>query len=181
MAKTVLEIALSLDGYVAGLHDEQDWLEHFDEPSEYGFDMFIPTIGAIVVGMRSYEIGVERGWFKNNTYGPSPIFVVCKQQPKNPSRDADFRFVTGGIEVAYQRAKEAAGSNEIYVFGGPSIIQQFLDKDLLDEMHLHIVPVMLGQGIPLFANIKERRIQLERLDVKIFSKGLTGLYYKVLN
>jgi len=53
MAKTILEIALSVDGYVAGLHDEQDWLEQFDDPAEFGFDTFIPTVGALVVGMRS--------------------------------------------------------------------------------------------------------------------------------
>lgn len=180
MTKAILEIALSADGYVAGLHDEQDWLEQFDDPSEFGFDQFLPTVGSLVVGMRSYELGVERGWFKDEAYGPSPIFVVCKEAPENPSADADFRFVTGGIEEAYQKAAEAAGEKNIYVFGGPSIVQQFLQKDLLDEMHLHYVPVLLGQGIPLFANMDERRIQLERLDVKAFPKGLSSIYYKVL-
>lgn len=181
MTKAILEIALSADGYVAGLHDEQDWLEQFDDPSEFGFDTFIPTVGAIVVGMRSYEIGVERGWFKDQAYGPSPLFVVCSAQPENPSADADFRFITSGIEDAYHQAAEAASEKNVYVFGGPSIVQQFLEKGLLDEMHLHYVPVMLGQGIPLFANMQERRIQLERLEVKAFAKGLSSIYYKVLN
>lgn len=180
MTKAILEIALSADGYVAGLHDEQDWLEQFDDPSEFGFDEFLPTIGALVVGMRSYELGVERGWFKNEAYGPSPIFVVCKEAPENTSADADFRFVTDGIEQAYQQAVEAAGEKNVYVFGGPSIVQQFLEKNLLDEMHLHYVPVLLGQGIPLFANMSERRMQLERLDVKTFPKGLSSIYYKVV-
>lgn len=180
MAKAILEIALSADGYVAGLHDEQDWLEQFDDPSEFGFDEFLPTVGALVVGRRSYELGVERGWFKNEAYGPSPIFVVCKEAPESPSTDADFRFVTGGIEEAYQKAAEAAGEKTMYVFGGPSIVQQFLENNLLDEMHLHYVPVLLGQGIPLFANMSERRIQLERLDVKAFPKGLSSIYYRVL-
>lgn len=180
MAKTILEIALSVDGYVAGLHDEQDWLEQFDDPSEFGFDTFIPTVGALVVGMRSYEIGIERGWFKNEAYGPSPIFIVCNEVPEQPSADADFRFVTTGIEDAYRQAAEAAGEKVVYVFGGPSIVQQFLEKGLLDEMHLHYVPVLLGQGIPLFANMQERRIQLERLEVKAFAKGLSSIYYKVL-
>lgn len=179
MSKTVLEIALSVDGYVAGLHDEQDWLEQFDDPAEFGFDTFLPTIGAIVVGMRSYELGVERGWFKDQAYGPSPIFVICKEKPATVSQDAVFRFVTDGIESAYNQAMQAADGKDVYVFGGPSIVQQFLEKDLLDELHLHFVPVMLGQGIPLFANMRERRIQLERLDAKVFSKGLTSLYYKV--
>lgn len=170
MTKAILEIALSADCYVAGLHDEQDWLEQFDDPSEFGFDKFLLTIGALVVGMRSYELGIERGWFKNEVYGPSPIFIVCKEAPESPSADADFRFVTDGIERAYQQAVEAAGEKNVYVFGGPSIVQQFLEKNLLDEMHLHYIPVLLGQGIPLFANMSERRIQLERFDVKAFSE-----------
>lgn len=88
--------------------------------------------------------------------------------------------MTGGIEQACQQAIEAAGGKNIYVFGGPSIVQQFLEKNLLDEMHLNYVPVLLGKGIPLFANMSERRIQLERLDVKVFPKGLSSIYYKVL-
>lgn len=180
MAKAILEIALSADGYVAGLHDEQDWLEQFDDPSEFGFDTFIPTVGSLVVGMRSYELGIERGWFKDQAYGPSPIFVVCNEKPESPSTDGDFRFVTTGVEDAYHQAAEAAGEKNIFVFGGPNIVQQFLEKNLLDEMHLHYVPIMLGQGIPLFAHMQERRIQLERLDLKAFPKGLSSIYYRVV-
>ncbi|HSD56303.1 MAG TPA: dihydrofolate reductase family protein [Candidatus Saccharimonadales bacterium] len=180
MTKSILEIAISVDGYVAGLHDEQDWLEQFDDPSEFGFDTFIPTVGALVIGMRSYSLGVERGWFKDDAYGPSPIFVVCKERPEVTSTDADFRFVTGGIEDAYQQASEAAGNKNIYVFGGPSIVQQFLENDLLDEIHLAFVPILLGQGIPLFASMHERRIQLECVNVKAFSKGLASVHYKVI-
>ena len=88
--------------------------------------------------------------------------------------------MTSGIEDACHQAAEAAGEKNIYVFGGPSIIQQFLEKDLLDELHLHYVPILLGQGIPLFANMSERRIQLERIDVKAYPKGLSSIYYRVL-
>ncbi|HEX6258570.1 MAG TPA: dihydrofolate reductase family protein [Candidatus Saccharimonadales bacterium] len=182
MGKTILVIAVSADGYVAGVHDETDWLDQFDDPGDAGFDTFIPTVGAIIMGKRSYNIGVEHDWFKNmnETYGPSPVFVVCKEKPVNPSNEADFRFVTNGIESAHQRAVEAAGDKNVYVFGGPSIVQQLLEKNLLDELHLHYVPILLGQGIPLFANMSERRIQLKRLDVKAFPKGLASIYYRVV-
>lgn len=180
MAKTVLNIAISLDGYVAGTHDEIDWMAQYDDPSEFGFDTFIPTVGAIIVGQRSYEIGVEQGWFKDEAYGPSPIFVICREAPSEPSQDADFHFITGGIDEAYQKASQAAGDKCIYLFGGPSIVQQFINKDLVDELHLAIVPVLLGQGIPLFANLSDRRIQLERLRVDEFARGLTAIQYKVI-
>lgn len=180
MAKTVLNLAISLDGYVAGTHDEIDWMAQYDDPSEFGFDTFIPTVGAIIVGQRSYEIGVSQGWFKDQTYGPSPIFVICREAPSEPSQDADFHFITGGIDEAYQKAALAAGNKSIYLFGGPSIIQQFINKDLVDELHLAIVPVLLGQGIPLFSNLRERRIQLERLRTEEFARGLTSLHYRVV-
>lgn len=180
MAKTILNLAISLDGYVAGTHDEIDWMAQYDDPSEFGFDTFIPTVGAIIVGQRSYEIGVAQGWFKGQAYGPSPIFVICREVPLEPSQDADFRFITDGIDEAYQKAALAAGNKNIYLFGGPSIIQQFINKDLVDELHLAIVPVLLGQGIPLFANLHERRIPLERLRIEKFARGLTGIQYKVI-
>ncbi|HJP81480.1 MAG TPA: dihydrofolate reductase family protein [Candidatus Saccharimonadales bacterium] len=180
MGKTILEIAVSVDGYVAGLHDEQDWLDDFADLSELGFDTFIASVGVIMVGMRSYQLGVERGWFKGQVYGSSPIIVVCKEMPENPSTDADFRFVTSGIQDAHGRALKIAGEKNIYVFGGPSIAQQLIDLDLLDELRLSIVPVLLGQGIPLFAHLRERRIRLERIDVRAFSRGLTSLIYRVV-
>lgn len=180
MAKIILNLAISLDGFAAGTHDEIDWMAQYDNPSEFGFDTFLPTIGAIIVGQRSYEIGVEQGWFKDETYGPSPIFVVCKKAPAKPSQDADFHFVTGGIDEAYRNASEAAGHKNVYLFGGPGVIQQFINKDLVDELHISIVPVLLGQGIPLFANLRERRIQLERLHVTAFARGLTTIQYGVV-
>ena len=181
MTKTILNMAISLDGYVAGTHDEIDWMTHYDNPNEVGFDTFIPTVGAIIIGQRSYEIGIEQGWYKDEAYGPSPIFVICKETPSEPSQDADFHFITGGIDDAFQKASQAAGNKCIYLFGGPSIVQQFINKDLVDELHLAIVPVLLGQGIPLFANLKERRIQLERLRVDEFARGLTAIQYKVVH
>lgn len=179
MAKTILDLAISLDGYVAGPHDEIDWLSQF-EPSEFGFDDFIPTVGAIVVGQRSYELGVAQGWFKDQAYGDAPIFVICKEKPATVSDHADFNFVTGGIKEAHEQASLAAGAKNIYLFGGASIIQQFLNSDLVDELHIGFAPVLLGKGIPLFANLEERRIQLERIKAIEFPKGLTSIYYKVI-
>lgn len=177
--KVILNIATSLDGYVARSDDSIDWLEPYDNLSEYGFNEFISSIGAIIMGKRSYDIGLANNWFKGSPYGPSPIFVVSpKKQPNNQS-DGNVTFVAG-IEKAYERASVAAGGKDIYLFGGPSIIQQFITKRLLDEIHLSIAPVILGGGIPLFANLDERTIKLERTDVKSYSDGLTSIHFKVI-
>jgi len=180
MSKTILEIALTTDGFVAGQNDEQDWLEGFDNLSEFGFDEFIANTGAIIMGKRSYDLGVKRGWFKGDSYGDSPILVICNEIPQVPSQDADFRFVTSGVDELYDRAIEAAGEKNVYVFGGPNLVQQLLDKGLLDEMRLNYVPILLGKGIPLFSNDSKTRHQLELIQTKQFSNGLSRLHYRVV-
>jgi dihydrofolate reductase len=180
MSKTILEIALTVDGFVAGRNDEQDWLEGFGDLSEFGFDEFIAGTGAIIIGKRSYDLGVERGWFKGDSYGNSPIFVLCNEIPEKPSEDADFRFVTSGINELYDRAVEIAGEKNVYVFGGPNLVQQLLSGNLLDEMRLNYVPILLGEGITLFSNGGEARRQLELIQTKQFSSGLTRLHYRVV-
>lgn len=180
MSKTILEIALTVDGFVAGPYDEQDWLEGFGDLSEFGFDEFIAGVGAIIIGKRSYDLGIEQGWFKGGTYGDSPVFVICNDIPKETSNDADFRFVTSGIEDLHHQALEAAGDKNIYVFGGPNLVRQLLDKNLLDEMRLNYVPVLLGRGISLFESNSDARKLLELIETKQFSNGLSRLHYRIL-
>lgn len=179
MGKVILDLAMSLDGYIAGMHDEIDWLADFD-PSDYGFSEFIETVGAIIMGKRSYDIGIEQGWFKNNAYGPSPIFVISKEIPQTISGDAEFHFVSN-IRDAYDQAQTTAVKKNIYLFGGASVFQQFLNARLVDEIHIGIVAVILGKGIRLFDNLEDRRIMLERFRLVEYPKGLTGINYRVIN
>lgn len=176
--KVILNIATSLDGYVAGLDDGITWLEPYDNLAEYGFDDFIAGIGAIVMGNRSYEIGIKNGWFEGDPYGPSPIFVISSEQ-NHTEASGNFVFV-GSIEDAYKQASAAAKDKNIYLFGGANVVQQFINQGLLDEIHLSIAPVILGAGIPLFANLEKQNIKLERTAVKSFTDGLTSLHYKII-
>lgn len=178
MAKVILDLAMSLDGYVAGMHHEIDWLADFD-PNEYGFPEFIKTVGAIVMGRRSYDIGIEQGWFKDGAYGPSPIFVVSKDVPEAIPSDAEFHFVSD-IHNAYKEAQVTAGQKNIYLFGGASIFQQFLNAGLVDEIHIGIVAIILGKGIRLFDNLADKRIALERIKLVEYPKGLTGINYRII-
>ena len=178
MGKVILDVAISLDGYIAGAHDEIDWLDAF-ESGDYGFSEFIESVGAIVMGKRSYDIGIEQGWFKGDTYGPSPMFVISKDVPEEISTDAEFHFVPD-IKSAYEKAQEAAGQKNIYLFGGASIFQQFLNGGLVDEIYLAIVAVILGKGIRLFDNLKDKRIALEQFKLVEYPEGLTCIYYRVV-
>lgn len=176
MAKTVLNLLVTFDGFIAGPNDEIDWIEKVHRRDSGGekfdFSSFTSKLGAIITGNRSYELGIENGWFKNNAYGPSPIFVVCNEIPDKMPTDADFRYVTSGIKEAHQQASKIAGDKWIYLFGGADVFQQFLNGDLVDEMHITIAPIIIGKGIRLFDNLKERHIELDVYEAKNHPNGM---------
>jgi dihydrofolate reductase len=176
MGKTVLYLGISFDGHVAGPHDETDWMDPYADV-EYGFNDFLDTVGAIIMGHRSYEVGVEKGWFSQFDY-KSPILVVSREMPATVSGDGDFIFVTNGIEAAHRRAKEVAGDKNIYIFGGAKLAAAYLQAGLIDEMILGLVPIILGDGRRLFEKM-DRRIGLELLDVRQADKDLVMLHYSI--
>jgi dihydrofolate reductase len=185
MSKMILNLVMTFDGYVAGIHDEMDWLEKIHKrptgSAKWDFSSFTSKVGAIIVGKRSYELGIAHGWFKNQAYGSSPIFVLCKNIPKNPSNDADFRFITAGTKEAYRQASVAAGDKWIYLFGGPNVFQQFLNENLVNEMWITIAPILIGKGIRLFDNLTERHIELEKISVTAHPNGMIETHYRIID
>ena len=184
MSKVILNLVLTFDGYVAGVHDEMDWLYKIHQrptgPAKWDFSSFTSKVGAIIVGKRSYELGVAQGWFKNQAYGPSPIVVLCKSIPQNPSRDADFRFLATGIKEAHRQASMLAGDKWIYLFGGPNVFQQFLNEDLVDEMRITLAPILIGRGIRLFDHLAERHIELDKISVTDHPNGMIETRYRII-
>jgi dihydrofolate reductase len=144
---------------------------------EYGFEDFLNGVGAIIMGRRSYDIGVEQGWFGQFDYG-SPIFVVTSDIPESPSRDGDFTFVTEGIKAAHNLAAANAGNKNIWIFGGAHIAQQYAQAELLDEIIIGLVPSILGDGKRLFEKVG-KRVELQLLDIKKFDEDLVLLSYGV--
>jgi dihydrofolate reductase len=176
MGKTALYLGISFDGYVAGPHDETDWMDPYGDV-EYGFSAFLDTVGAIIMGRRSYDVGIEKGWFRQFDYR-SPIVVVSREMPATVSGDADFTFVTEGLEAAHIRAKEIADDKNVYIFGGASLATQYLQVGLIDEITVGLVPIILGDGIRLFERV-DRRVELRLLDVRKADKDLVMLSYSV--
>lgn len=175
---------MTFDGFVAGEHDEMDWLHKIHKrptgSAKWDLSTFTSQVGAIIVGRRSYELGIAQGWFKNEAYGPSPIFVLCESVPANLSHDADFRFVSTGIQDAHRQASETAGDKWIYLFGGPNVFQQFLNEDLVDEMRITIAPILIGKGIRLFHNLTKRHIELEKINVTDHPNGMIETNYRIM-
>jgi dihydrofolate reductase len=135
------------------------------------------TAGATVVGRRMFDVGV--GEWEDTPY-PVPCFVLTHEQREELTmKSGTFTFVTDGIESALEQAKEAAGEKDVIVMGGANIVQQFLRAGLVDEMSLHLVPVLLGDGVRLFDGIGNELIELESTRV-IDSPEVTHISYRIV-
>jgi len=90
-----------------------------------------------------------------------------------------FHFVTDGIESALEQAREAAGGKDVMLLGGAQVVQQYLATGLLDELELHVVPVVLGDGARLLDNLRDAEVQLEQVRA-VEAPGVTHLKYRVV-
>jgi dihydrofolate reductase len=90
-----------------------------------------------------------------------------------------FHFVTDGIERALERAKESADGRDVMLWGGAQVIQQYLAAGLLDELELHVVPLLLGGGARLFDDLGDAEVRLEQIRV-VEAPGVTHLGYRVV-
>ena len=119
-----------------------------------------------------------KGWWGDDPPFRKPVFVLThhEREPLTLS-DTTFSFVTDGIEAALERAREAAGEKDVFIGGGADIINQFLAAGLVDELELHVAPIILGGGARLFAGVGPD-LKLELLRV-VEAPGVTHLKYRV--
>jgi dihydrofolate reductase len=142
MGKVLLDMSMSLDGFVAGPNNEDGGLhDYFFFPSgdiarvvEEG----IKTTGAIIMGRRCYDLGDQLDGFANNPY-KVPHFVLSHVVPEKSARgETPFVFVADGIENALTQAKAVAGDRNVVIGGGANTAQQFISAGLIDELHLYL-------------------------------------------
>jgi dihydrofolate reductase len=194
MGKVVLDLSMSLDGFIAGPKDDvkperelegldilHDWRfggKSSTETEAYEVEKFKP-MGAGIVGRRMLDLGIGP-WGENPTFH-MPIFVLshATRKPITKQGGTTYYFVAEGIESTLQQAEEAAGGKDIMLLGGANAAQQYLKAGLLDEIHLHLVPLLLCEGIRLFENIGMEQINLEQMSV-IENPGVTHLRLRVV-
>ena len=205
MSKVVLELSMSLDGFIAGPNDGPEnglgdggdslfkWYSSGDTEFPLpGTDMVFkisrasaellqetwPTIGASVTGRRTFDI--TGGWGGNPPGGvDAKYFVVTHTVPQEWVRPGSpFTFVTDGVESAIEKAKQAAGDKNVDLMGA-SIAQQCLKAGLLDEIQIDLAPVLLGGGVRLFDHLGNAPIELERIKV-VEAPGVTHLRFRVV-
>jgi dihydrofolate reductase len=170
---------MSLDGFITGPDDSMEWAFRYESPSRLADDVMNST-GAILAGRRWYDVASERYSGRQGIYGGSwegPVFVLTHRPPHDPS-DPGITFLSGGLEEAVATAKEAAGGKNLEIFGA-SVAAQCLDAGLIDEIVVHVAPVLLGDGVRLYGVAGERRqIELERTEL-VESGDLASLRFRV--
>jgi len=147
----------------------------------------VPAIGAIVMGRKMFSGGEgawaddpnANGWWGDDPPFHKPVFVVTHHE-REPYVVADmtFTFVTDGVERAVELAREAAGELEVGISGGASAIQQALDAGLVDELRIHLVPLLLGGGVRLFDEADGRAQRLEQTSLQESPTGVVHLTFR---
>lgn len=186
MAKLVIDITISLDGFIAGpgvslehpmgkggeaLHD---WM--FKDKTETDANILsqlVESIGAVILGNTMYSTAIDFAWGGVTPFA-SPAIVVCHNEPRK--KVPGFFYNTSGISGALEHARILAGEKNIWVIGGANIIQQFLKEGVVDMLNLHIAPMLLNQGTRLFDGIEKSIVQLRKESV-VETPGAVHLKY----
>jgi dihydrofolate reductase len=203
MGKVAVDITMSLDGFVAGPNDGLElplgengerihewvyglraWREpHGLEGGETNRDSEIieeslADRGAVIVGRRMFDNA--QGWGDEPPFHV-PVFVLTHEArgPETKEGGTTFTFVTDGVQSAFQQAKSAAGDKNILVAGGASTVQQFLRAGLVDEIQIHVTPLLLGGGVKLLDGLSDDEVKLEITRV-VESPAVTHLQYRVV-
>jgi dihydrofolate reductase len=195
MSKVTCDSGVSVDGYSAGPNQSKDdplgvggerlhrWMFEQPEANRAVIDTIV-SAGAYIMGRHMF--GPDRGEWDlewSGWWGPeppyhAPVFVLGhrEREPVVMEGGTTFHFVTDGIESALAQARAAAGDRTVSIAGGASVVQQYLRAGLIDELRLHVAPVVLGAGERLLDNVGDLR--LEQLEVTS-SELVTHLRYRV--
>lgn len=181
MRKVILDLAVTLDGFIEGPNGEIDWCI-MDEEMDFG--AFLSGIDAIFYGRVSYD-----AW---GNFQPEPhasetekaLWSAVHSKRKyvfssSPRQDPNAMFIASNIVETVNEIKRQEGK-DIWLYGGASLIKSFINSNLIDRYRLSIHPTVLGAGKPLFENLKEK-INLQLIGVNRFKSGVVQLLYEPKN
>jgi dihydrofolate reductase len=191
MGRVVFDISMSLDGYMtaANMRPEEplgdggerlhDWaLSDDDERNRRYLEEAQESLGAVICGRTTYDDSLP--WWEAD--GPTgdrrlPLFVLTHEPPADSPEGGVYTFVTDGIKAALERAKAAAGDKAVTVMGGAHTGREYIGAGLVDEIQIHLVPVLFGGGIRMFEELSAH-IELEPAET-IQTAAATHLRYRV--
>jgi dihydrofolate reductase len=170
----ILYIAVSLDGYIARLNGDVDWLNDFENGQDYGYKSFLESIDALLIGRKTYEQILTFGDWPYSSK-PSWVFSHRKFENKNPEIS-----ITSQPPESLLSKFEKKGFNQVWLVGGANLLDYFIKKNLISDYILSIMPTILGQGIPLFTEQHIER-KLEIAAIKDYPNGVVQVHYKSMN
>jgi dihydrofolate reductase len=174
--KVIVHIATSADGYIARPDGDLDWLTSRPAPKGfYGMNAFMKTIDTMVLGRTTYDVSVRLG----ATFDSTSRSIVFSRRSRPADAPPGVEFVDEAIGP-YVRRLRAQPGKDIWLMGGGEIIASFLDAQAIDEFVISVVPVFIGDGIPLIAR-RHRYVPLELQSTERFEDGLVQLHYRVLS
>lgn len=173
--KVKVYIAASLDGYIAHSDGNIDWLDSVSRPDEdYGYAAFIKTIDTVIMGRKTYEKVLSFGG--DFPHAGRDCFVLTRTE-RTP--DGQVRFYSGSPEKLLDQIRSRPGK-DIFIDGGSEAIDLFREKGLIDSYTVSIIPMLLGEGIPLFKESKKEQ-PLKLVEATTFDSGLVQLTYEPVN
>jgi dihydrofolate reductase len=171
--KVIVHIAASADGYIARPDDDIEWLTSRPAPKGfYGMEAFEKTIDTKILGRKTYDMSLKLG----AKFGEKNRDIIFSR--KSPLDHAPgVEFVNEPIGPFISRLREQPGK-DIWMMGGGDLIASFLDAQAIDEFVISVVPVFIGDGIPLIAR-RHRETPLDLVSTERFEDGLVQLHYRV--
>jgi dihydrofolate reductase len=191
MGKVMSEISVSLDGFITDPNASvgtplegndpgrlHDW--RFDATTETDdaiVDETYASTGAVLIGKRMFDVGFEP-WGDPPPFG-MPVFIVTheEREPLPMQGGTTYTFVTDGLEAALELARAAAGDKNVGIWGGANVMRQYLKARLLDEMQIHLVPILIADGTRLFEDLDPEGIELRRTST-IETPGATHFRFE---
>ena len=174
--KIIVHIAASADGYIARPDGDIEWLTSRPAPKGfYGMNAFMKSVDITLIGRKTFDESLKLGATFGGTGSRSIIF---SRHPAPADAPSGVEFVNGDIGAFVSSLREQPGK-DIWLMGGGDLIASFLDANAIDEFVISVVPVFIGDGIPLIAR-RHREVQLELQSTERFEDGLVQLHYRVL-
>ena len=165
---------MSADGYVARPDGNLDWLTRWPAPKGfYGLPKFSSSIDAKILGRKTFDLSVKMG----ASFTAKDVHYVFSRGAPPVSVPAGVQFVTESIRTFAKRLRKQAGK-DIWMMGGGEIIGSFLDESAIDEFIITVVPILIGEGIPLIAP-RHCEVPLRLLSLRRFQDGVIQLHYEV--
>jgi dihydrofolate reductase len=178
--KIIVYIATSADGYIARPDGDVEWLNRRPDTVDYGMTEFYPTIDTVLWGRKTYDWGLayhKKMRMKGGLFDSKLAnYVFSRKPPKRAAPGAEF--VSGPVKAFAQRLRATPGK-DIWMMGGGGLIASFLDAGEIDEFDIHIIPTLIGKGIPLMAP-RHRDVPLRLRSARKYPDGVVRLRYKVV-